>query len=206
LPTQPPAAQFDCHPEQASFAQRRIWAERGELSRFLRQDKRAYGSHPLPHCPNTGILPATCWPLSVGYNAFAMIDTFLVAEKTGVNAKGDGAAIDVSSAGNRVFLLNLHITEIVEQESLDVSIQGSDDGGTWNPKPLTNFPQKFYRGQHPLLLDLSAQPNIKFVRAHWEVARWGRGSEIPMFEFSVSMKEVPTEILKEATAEAKALV
>ena len=44
------------------------------------------------------------------------------------------------------------------------------------------------------------------MRAHWEVGRWGRGSETPMFEFSVSIKEVPSEILKEATAEAKALV
>jgi hypothetical protein len=135
-----------------------------------------------------------------------MIDTFLVPEKTVVNAKGDGAAIDVGGTANLVFLLNLNITNIVEQESLDVSIYGSADGTAWGSKPLTNFPQKFYRGQHPLLLDLSAQPNIKFLRAHWEVGRWGRGSETPMFEFSVSLKEVPTGILKEATAEAKALV
>ncbi|MBV8050063.1 MAG: hypothetical protein JOZ80_02670 [Acidobacteriaceae bacterium] len=135
-----------------------------------------------------------------------MIDTYLVPEKTVVNAKGDGAAVDMSAAGNRVFLLTLHITNIVEQESLDVSIQGSPDGAAWNPKPLTVFPQKFYRGQHPLLLDLSGQPDIKFLRAHWEVGRWGRGSETPMFEFSISMKEVPSDMLKEATAEAKALV
>jgi len=135
-----------------------------------------------------------------------MIDAFLVPEKTVVNAKGDGAAIDVSGAANRVFLLSLNITNIVEQESLDVSIYDSTDGTTWSPKPLTNFPQKFYRGQHPLLLDLSAQPRVKFLRAHWEVGRWGRGSETPMFEFSVSLKEVPTDILKEATTEAKALV
>jgi hypothetical protein len=134
-----------------------------------------------------------------------MLDTFLVPEKTVVNAKGDGAAVDVNGAANRVFLLNLEITNIVEQESLDVSIQGAADGATWNPKALTHFPQKFYRGQHPLLLDLSAQPNVKFVRAHWDVGRWGRGSETPMFEFSVSLKEVPSEVLKEATAEAKAL-
>jgi len=135
-----------------------------------------------------------------------MIDTFLVPEKTVVNAKGDGAVIDVSGATNRVFLLNLNITNIVEQESLDVSIHASPDGTAWSPKPLTNFPQKFYRGQHPLLLDLSTQPAVKFLRAHWEVGRWGRGSKTPMFEFSVSLKEVPPDVLKEATAEAKALV
>ena len=134
-----------------------------------------------------------------------MIDTFLVPEKTVVNAKGDGPALDVSGAANRVFLLTLDITNIIEQEALDVSIHGSADGTAWGAKPLATFPQKFYRGQHPLLLDLSGHPDIKFVRAHWEVNRWGRGTETPMFEFHLTMKEVPPEILKEATAEAKAL-
>lgn len=135
-----------------------------------------------------------------------MIDNFLVPEKTVISAKGDGPAVDVSGAANRVFLLSLNITGIVEQESLDVSIHGSDDGTTWGPKPVTNFPQKFYQAQHPLLLDLTGQANIKFLCARWEVSRWGRGSETPMFEFDVSIKEVPAEILKEATAEAKAMV
>jgi hypothetical protein len=134
-----------------------------------------------------------------------MIDTLLVPEKTVVSAKGDGPAVDVSGAANRVFLLTLNITNIVEQESLDVSIQGSADGAAWGGKPLANFPQKFYRGLHPLLLDLNGQAGIKFVRAHWEVGRWGRGSETPMFEFHVTVKEVPSDVLKEAAAEAKAL-
>jgi len=57
-----------------------------------------------------------------------MIDSFLVPEKTVVNAKSDGPVVDISSASNRVFLLSLNITGIVEQESLDVSIHGSADG------------------------------------------------------------------------------
>jgi hypothetical protein len=141
----------------------------------------------------------------LGYNSLAMIDTFLVAENTVVNAKGDGAAVDVSGAGNRVFLLSLNITEIVEQESLDVSIFGSADGAAWGAKPLTYFPQKFYRAEHPMLLDLTGHPEVKFLRAHWEVARWGRGTEIPMFKFGVGIREVPADILKEATADAQAL-
>jgi hypothetical protein len=134
-----------------------------------------------------------------------MLDTFLVPQKTVVNAKGDGAPVEVGGASNRVFLLALEITNIVEQEALDVSIYGSADGATFGPKPLALFPQKFYRGTHPLLLDLTAHPDVKHIRAHWEVNRWGRGSETPMFEFQVAIKEVPPEILKEATAEAQAL-
>ena len=134
-----------------------------------------------------------------------MIDTFLVAEKSVVSAKGDGSAVDLSGAGGRVFLLTLEITKIIEQESLDVSVFGSADGATWGAKAIVAFPQKFYCGQSPLLLDLAAHPDVKLVRAHWDVARWGRGVETPMFEFGVRLKEIPADVLREATAEAKAL-
>ncbi|MGB8733497.1 MAG: hypothetical protein WCC99_19760, partial [Candidatus Sulfotelmatobacter sp.] len=108
-----------------------------------------------------------------------MIDTVLVDDKTVVNAKGEGPAVDISGATGRVFLLTLEITKIIEQESLDLSILGSVDGATWGAKPLVSYPQKFYCGQSPLLLDLTAHPDVKFVRAHWEPARWGRGVETP---------------------------
>src|SRR6201998_4731176 len=132
-----------------------------------------------------------------------MPEAILVPAQTVATAKGDGAAVDVSGAPNRVFLVTLAITKIIEQESLDVSIYGSVDGAAWSPKSIAAFPQKFYCGESPLLLDLTAHPDVKFVRAHWEVARWGRGTETPMFEFGVTIKEVPAEILKEARAEAK---
>jgi hypothetical protein len=132
------------------------------------------------------------------------IDTVLVPPQS-VTAKGDGPAIDVSGAASRVFLVTLAITKIIEQESLGLSIFGSADGATWGAKSIAEFPQKFYCGETPLLLDLTAHADVKFVRAHWEVARWGRGTEIPMFEFAVTLKEVPANILKEATAEAKTL-
>lgn len=134
-----------------------------------------------------------------------MIDTALVAKKTVVNAKGDGPIADVSGAAGRVFLLTLEITNIIEQESLEISFYGSADGAAWSPKPLAAFPQKFYRGESPLLLDLSAHPGVKFVRAHWEVARWGRGTETPMFEFGVTLREIPPEMLRETAAQAKVL-
>jgi len=132
------------------------------------------------------------------------MEAFLVPEKTLVTAKGDGPALDVSGAEGRIFLLTLAITDIIEQESLDVGIYASADGATWDAKPITAFPQKFYREEIPLLLNLTARPEIKFVRAHWEVARWGRGTETPMFEFHVMLREVPQEILAEAAGRARA--
>ena len=135
-----------------------------------------------------------------------MIDVNLVTQKILVDAKGDGPAVDLTTADHRVFLLNLEISKVIEQESLDVSVYGSADGTTWSAKPLIAFPQKFYCGESPLLLDLTTHADVKFIRLHWEVARWGRGTEIPMFEFAVMIKEVPPDILRDATAEARALV
>jgi hypothetical protein len=134
-----------------------------------------------------------------------MIDASLVQRKIVVTCKGDGPAVDVSGATSQVFLVTLEISKIIEQESLEISIYGSADGETWGAKSLAAFPQKFYCGEAPLLLDLTSHPDVKFIRLHWEVARWGRGSETPMFEFDVRLKEVPPNILKEAIAEAKAL-
>jgi hypothetical protein len=124
-----------------------------------------------------------------------MVNGFLVPEKTVITAKCDGAPVEIGGAGNRVFLLTLRISKIVEQESMDLSIWGSADGANWGEKPLIAFPQKFYTGEHPLLLDLSAMADIKFLRAHWEVNRWGRGSEVPMFETTLLVREVPKEVL-----------
>jgi hypothetical protein len=134
-----------------------------------------------------------------------MVDTVLVADKTVVSSKGDGPAVDIGGATNRVFLLTLDISDIIEQESLELTIFGSADGAAWEAKPLVTYPQEFYRGQYPLLLDLTAHPQVKFVRAHWDVARWGRGVETPMFEFGLSLKEIPPELLRDAQAEAKIL-
>jgi len=132
-----------------------------------------------------------------------MMEAFLVPEKTTITAKGDGPILELKESPGRVFLLTLAITNIIEQESLDVSIYGSTDGLAWDLKPITAFPQKFYREEVPLLLDLTNRPAAKFIRAHWEVARWGRGSEIPMFEFHVMLREVPLEILAEAAGRAR---
>ena len=132
-----------------------------------------------------------------------MLDTLLVPEKTRAMAKGESLPMALGDASHRVFLLTLNITSVIEQESLDVSIFGSADGTVWAAKPLETFPQKFYRGQHPMLLDLRQQPDVKFLRAKWDVNRWGRGEPTPMFEFSVSIQEVPPEILNQATADAQ---
>ena len=115
----------------------------------------------------------------------------LIPPDTKMEANSDGTAFDISASATRTFLCHLTVTEQIEQESLDVSIYGSADGETWTKKPLLKLPQQFYRGKTKLVLDLSLRPEIKFIRARWEVFRWGRGAPLPMFVAGLELAEVP---------------
>lgn len=133
-----------------------------------------------------------------------MIENILIPEKTVITAKGEGQPVDIGGTGNRVFLLTLNIGQVVEQESIDIAIFGSADGATWDPKPLAMFPQRFYAGETPLLLDAREHATIKFIRAQWDVNRWGRGPKEVMFEVGLTLREVPAEVLAEVRSEAAA--
>lgn len=124
-----------------------------------------------------------------------MFDAYVVPANTVVTAKGESAAVDISPARNRTFLFVLEVLQVVEQEALDLQIEASADGKTWSTRPLVAFPQKFYRGTHPMLVEMSGSPEIRFIRARWDVTRWGRGSETPMFEFALRVAEVEPGVL-----------
>jgi hypothetical protein len=115
----------------------------------------------------------------------------LVARGTRVTANGEGAAQDVSGSQTRTFLCTLHIADQIEQESLDVAIWGSADGQNWGAKPLLKIPQRFYRGETRQILDLTLRPEVKFIRAQWELFRWGRVAPTPMFVLGLRLEEVP---------------
>ncbi len=127
-----------------------------------------------------------------------MIDVFLVPENTVLTAKGDSEPIDLGGVTSLTLLATLTITKVVEQESIEVSFFTSADGTTWEAKPLAALPQKFYVGEYPLLIDLTKATGVKFVRAHWEVNRWGRGPGTPSFEVGLRVREVPVALLQEA--------
>ena len=115
----------------------------------------------------------------------------LIPENTRMEANGEGAAFDISASPSRTFLCRLTVTDQIEQESLDVSIWGSADRETWTKKPLLKLPQQFYRGTTKLILDLSLRPEIKFIRARWELFRWGRVAPTPMFVAGLELEEIP---------------
>jgi hypothetical protein len=115
----------------------------------------------------------------------------LIPRDTRMEANGDGAAFDISASTTRTFLCRLTVTDQMEQESLDVSIWGSADGQTWSKKPLLMLPQQFYRGTTKMILDLSLRPETKFIRARWELFRWGRVAPTPVFVASLELVEIP---------------
>ncbi len=114
----------------------------------------------------------------------------LIPPGTRVEGNGDGEKYDLSGSATRTFLCTLEITDQIEQESLDVSIWGSEDGESWGTKPLLKLPQQFYRGETRAVLDVSLRPQVKFIRAKWELFRWGRVAPLPMFVMGLRLEEV----------------
>jgi len=115
----------------------------------------------------------------------------LIPHDTRLEASADGASFNISESATRTFLCRLAVTDQIEQESLDVSIWGSADGETWPKRPLLKLPQQFYRGTTKLVLDLSLRPEVKFIRARWDLNRWGRVAPTPMFVAGMDLVEVP---------------
>ena len=115
----------------------------------------------------------------------------LIPADTRMEASSDGASFDISDSPTRTFLCQLTVTEQIEQESLDVSIWGSADGESWTKRPLLMLPQQFYRGTTKMILDLSLRPEIKFIRARWDLNRWGRVAPTPVFVAGLELAEIP---------------
>ena len=109
-----------------------------------------------------------------------MLPGFLLPETT-IREAGTGPEVDLGDARGVPILLTLGITRIIEQESLDVAIWGSADNAEWGAKPIVSFPQKFYCGTYQILLDLREHPDVQFLRAKYQVHRWGKGEPKPLF-------------------------
>jgi hypothetical protein len=115
----------------------------------------------------------------------------LIPADTKLESNGDGQSFDISPSETRTFLCRLTVTEQLEQESLDVSLWGSADGQDFGKKPLLKIPQQFYCGTTKMVLDISFRPEVRFLRAKWEVNRWGRVAPTPMFVAGLQLEEVP---------------
>ena len=123
-----------------------------------------------------------------------MLPEFLVPETT-IREAGVGPEMSLGDQQGETLLLTLGITRIIEQESIDISIWGSADGKNWGTKPLLTFPQKFYCGTYQILLDLTEHSDIKFIRAKWQVNRWGKGDPKPLFTVYLFIQQMERQLM-----------
>jgi len=115
----------------------------------------------------------------------------IIPPQTRLESNSDGEAFDISATSTRTFLCELIVTDQLEQESLEVSLWGSADGQDFGKKPFLKFPQQFYRGRTKMVLDLSLRTEVRFLRAHWELNRWGRVAPTPIFVAGLILTEIP---------------
>lgn len=115
----------------------------------------------------------------------------LIPQGSLVKENGYGAAVDVRTSRTRTFFCVMDITDQIEQELVDVSIWGSADGEYWGTHPILKLPQQFYRGETRAVLDLTLVPEFNFIRAGWELNRWGRVTPLPMFMLGLRLTEIP---------------
>jgi hypothetical protein len=114
---------------------------------------------------------------------------YLVPTGTEIEASGQGEPLELGALAGKTLLLIIQIDEVLEQESLHISVWGSTDGVNWGTQALFWFPQKFYSGATPAAIDLGQRPEIKYLQARWEANRWGRGIPRPHFKFAVEVQE-----------------
>jgi hypothetical protein len=119
------------------------------------------------------------------------VEFVLIPPGTRLTANGEGQPFDISSSQTRTFICSMEITEQMEQESVDISVWGSADGQEFGKMPLLKMPQRFYRGETRQVLDLSLKPEVRFIRARYDLTRWGRVAPHPMFVLGFQVSEIP---------------
>lgn len=106
------------------------------------------------------------------------LPAFLIPEcRIEANGSTEPTAVDPAAP----LLITLGITEVLEQQSLQLVIEGSTNGTEWPTEFALALPEKFYEGVSTVYLD-PAKNGITQIRASWKVNRWGRGSKTPVFK------------------------
>jgi hypothetical protein len=123
-----------------------------------------------------------------------MLPNFLFPEEHVAGKEGEGASMALGNASGQIVQLTLGITDAIEQASLDVLVYGSADNVEWGAKPLVSFPQKFYKGVYTILLDLTASPDVKYLKVKYKANRWGHWTKGPEFGFYVFAEPLPAAV------------
>jgi hypothetical protein len=97
--------------------------------------------------------------------------------------------MDLGTNINEPIEIILGVTHAKEQQSLDLTVWGSEDGQSWGERPLLTFPQKYYCGTYQMALH-PGRKRVRFLQARWNISRWGMGSKLPVFEFYIMARDL----------------
>jgi len=117
-----------------------------------------------------------------------MLPSFLLTERQ-VHDSGFTSALDLGMSINEPIEIILGITHAKEQQSLDLTVWGSEDGQSWGDRPLLAFPQKYYCGTYQMALH-PGRKGVRFLQARWNVSRWGHAMKAPVFEFYIMARDL----------------
>ena len=113
---------------------------------------------------------------------------------------GAGPVVALNEFCSKLLVVTLDITNVVERTGLTVSLWGSADQVSWGAKPLITFRQRQYCGVYSVLLNLATHGDIRYLRVHWSMNRWGKTQRTPLFGFEVFVQESGARISSSAVA------
>jgi hypothetical protein len=113
---------------------------------------------------------------------------------------GSGPGVALNEFRSKLLVVTLDITNVVERTGLTVSVWGSSDQADWGAKPLLTFRQRQYCGVYSVLLNMAMYPDVRYLRAQWNMGRCGRTERSPLFGFEVFLEESGARVSSSAVA------
>lgn len=121
-------------------------------------------------------------------------------QETISQSDGAGPVRDLGAACSKRLIFTLGITRSSEQQSLEVSIWGSEDMENWGDQPLAILPSKYYCGIYSIVVNLAFRPKVKYLQVQWRMKRWARTDSGPVFGFYAFAEESGARLVAKAVA------
>jgi hypothetical protein len=128
------------------------------------------------------------------------MESITLLPETIAQTDGTGPVVDLENSRQKLLVFTLGITRSSEQQSLEISVWGSEDRMHWGEKPLAVVPPKFYCGVYSILVNLAFRPAVKYLRVDWRMKRWSRNEAGPMFGFYAFAEESGSRLAARAVA------
>jgi len=111
-----------------------------------------------------------------------------------LESDGVGPLVRLGVERGKLLVVTLRIDDAIDRHLLNVSLWGSPDGEAF--LPLTRLRPRQYCGIHSTLLNLAGQPEITFLRVHWNIERQRKCSHTASFHCQVFCEQSGTRLAR----------